>query len=424
MKFVKQTDYKRFSSIPLGTVVKQGHMRTKPNIIKVREGVWMLDLRGKTFSSILQTVSEGKKTLYFDTKVGAETKAGEIEELLTSYGTKKLQTLEAVMRVDPIDLQQRLSPFNATVQEAVDFFIKMKSEELEKSKSQTVNVLVDEWLAEKKRKKEQNTMRGRTYDTLKIKGDAYKLKWGDRPVATITRKEIQEWIDNLEVVRKDYRTEASQITKRHYLNYLSQFFIWCKNNHGVPRDNPCNGYTVDINEDAGEVVYYTPEEAQQIMEHCMTKKFVGLIPYVAICLFSGVRVAECERLTWDNIDFEDKTIILTKADAKTFGRRPEMQPNLVAWLKWFNEKYPQYPLIPKKLVYIKRIFKKSLKLECGWLKNGLRHSAASYTLGGIKKDYSYLEANFGNSRQMLQQHYINFPSKDEALKFWSILPPK
>jgi hypothetical protein len=77
---------------------------TRPNIIRIGNGLYRLDLRRKTFSTILETISNGKKTLDFPTKAGAQRKADEVDQLLTQYGSKKLQTLEAVMRIDPLDL--------------------------------------------------------------------------------------------------------------------------------------------------------------------------------------------------------------------------------------------------------------------------------------------------------------------------------
>jgi integrase len=154
-----------------------------------------------------------------------------------------------------------------------------------------------------------------------------------------------------------------------------------------------------------------------------TKRFLSLLPFHAICMFSGVRTAECERLTWDNIDFKDRTIVVTKANSKTAGRRIETQPNLVAWLNWFHSTYSQYPLIPERGIEDK---KRQFRKQLGWVNwpsNGMRHSAASYTLGAKLGDYGYLERNFGNSRTMLEKHYLNFPSMEVSLKFWAIMPP-
>jgi hypothetical protein len=45
------------------------HRKTKPNVIRLRAGLYRLDLRGKVFRNILDTVSGGMKTLDFS--VGA-----------------------------------------------------------------------------------------------------------------------------------------------------------------------------------------------------------------------------------------------------------------------------------------------------------------------------------------------------------------
>jgi integrase len=387
-------------------------------------GIIRLDLRGKAFRNILQTVSGGKKSLEFHTKAAAERSADEIAELLQRYGLQRVENLTAVMRSNPVDLQNRLAPFNASIQDAVDFFVKIKMEESARQRTQTFSVLIDEWLAEKKTHVEQKTMRSATYETLFYKAKGYKAQWGTRPIATINSGEIKLWVENLMVkVGKYGRKAASQVSKQHQISYLSQFFIWCKKHHGTPKDNPCETIEMMRNKTAGAVSYFTPEEARKIMDHATTQRFISLLPYHAICLFSGVRATECGRLIWDNIDFEDGSIVLSNVNSKTRGRRPAMQPNLIAWLKWFHEKYPQYPLIPKSgFGDRKRQFRKTVGLDY-WHKNGMRHSAASYTLGAKLGDYGYLEQHFGNSRTMLQTHYLSYPSSKDSAMFWNILPP-
>jgi integrase len=396
-------------------------VKSRPNVIRIGGSVYRLDLRGKRFERILQTVSNGKKSLEFPSRAAANRKADEIEKLLEEYGQKKLETLESVMRVDPLELQAKLEPFGKTVQDAVDFYSKHLQEQREKEASQTLAHLMDEWLADKKRRVEQGTLRKATYDTLYWKANSengYKAQWGNRPIGTITPSEIWSWIEGLKVKNGD---TASQVSKQHQLSYLSQFFIWCQKNHGL-KSNPCEFLNVERNADAGEVNYYSVEDAKAILE-LSTTSFLSILPYHCICLFSGVRSTECEKLTWANIDFEDGSIVVPAINAKTgHGRRAQMQPNLIAWLQWYKSKYRLFHLIPVAgFADRKRLFRKHLKIK--WLKNGLRHSAASYILGAKIGDYGYLETNFGNSRAMLQQHYLNYPNKEESAKFWAIYPP-
>jgi integrase len=396
-------------------------MTTRPNINRMAAGSYRLDLRGKAFRSILNTVSEGKKTLEFGTRAVAERKADEIEELLAKYGSKKMENLDAALGLDPTELQKRLDPFGKTIRDAVNFYADYLANLRERESSQTLSLLMDGWISEKKKRVQQGTLSADTFDTLYWKANGengYKAKWGNRPVGTITPNEIVEYYES-------YKTKnglpASQVLKQHLLSYFSQFFRWCQKNHGL-KSNPCEFLSVQRNKDAGEVHYYTVEQAQAIMILSTDRRFVSILPFHAICLFSGVRTAECERLTWKNIDFEDGSIVVPKANAKTrHGRRATMQPNLITWLKWFKEKYYNYGLIPiQGFDERKRQFRRNLGFP--WYKNGLRHSAASYTLGAKLGDYGYLESNFGNSRAMLEQHYLNFPNKEESLKFWAISP--
>jgi hypothetical protein len=57
-------------------------MTSRPNVFRIGASVYRLDLRGKRFERILQTVSDGKKSLEFPSRAAADRKANEIEKLL------------------------------------------------------------------------------------------------------------------------------------------------------------------------------------------------------------------------------------------------------------------------------------------------------------------------------------------------------
>ena len=128
-----------------------------------------MDLRAKAFSRIRQTVSDGKQVVQFQFKKLAEEKADEVERLVAEYGNKKLETFDLLLKADPLALQAKLTPFGKTISDAVDFYEAFLKEQADKENSQTLGVLADEWLADKKRRVKQNTMRQATYDTLYYK---------------------------------------------------------------------------------------------------------------------------------------------------------------------------------------------------------------------------------------------------------------
>jgi integrase len=61
------------------------------------------------------------------------------------------------------------------------------------------------------------------------------------------------------------------------------------------------------------------------------------IPFLTIGLFTGARVSEIQRLTWDLVDFDKGTILFPKEITKTnIPKEPEILSNLAAWLEPFK----------------------------------------------------------------------------------------
>ena len=399
-------------------------MKNSPKIRRMGDKVFHLDLRSNTFNDVRAVVADGKKILQFQTRKEAEEKAEAIERLIAEHGRKKIASVDFILKEDPRLLQEKLTPYNKTIRDAVEFYVQHLETEMEKQRSETFDKLLDEWIGQKEREVQENTLRPRTLLTLKSMSKKYKIQWGNKRVATISSGDIKTWLDNLtyrskEDIENGMINVASQQTKYHHWSYLSQFFNWCRKTYRTPKENPCEFITVKREDNNPE--FFTPKQVQEIIDLSLTERYIDLLPFHVICLFSGTRPTECERLTWDNIDFEDKSIIIEKKDAKTRKhRRIEMQPNLVEWLNWFHAKYPNKPLI--QTVNFNDSSKRFRHKLGYWQANAMRHSFASYYLGGIKKDFGALELQMGNSRTMLQNHYVKFPNKADSELFWNIKP--
>jgi integrase len=219
--------------------------------------------------------------------------------------------------------------------------------------------------------------------------------------------------------KQTIKLEISSTYEKHHLSHLSQFFIWCKNNY-KPMLNPCEGISVKYETEVP--TFFSVEQTNEFLKLTLDNEHIELLPFHVVCLFAGVRPKECERLAWGDIDFDDNCIVMQKGNAKTkTGRRPEILPVLSTWLKWYQAKHPNAPLIPTNFKRKVNAFRTAFG---EWEHNVLRHSFASYYLSGIKKDFGALEATLGNSRLILQKHYVQFPPKADALKFWEITPDK
>lgn len=393
-------------------------MKTKPLIHKIAVSEYRLDLRGKSFASLLPIVSNGKKSLQFDTYAEAERKADEIAKLLQSHGKSRLENVSRILTDDIPGLYSKLAPFNATLGQAVDHYIKHLVTIRQAEATETVEACVMKWLEAKEAEKEKGTLRPRTLETLKFYGKKFKAQWGTKKIGTLTKHEIKSWLEGLSIPKPGARLAVSSTYEKHHLNHLSQLFIWVRHNGQPTLVNPCEEITVKS--ETAEPVFFTVEQATKLLRLLNQDEWIDLLPYHAICLFAGVRPKECERLTWGEIDFDDACIVMTKGNAKTrTGRRPELHATLVSWLKHFQAKFPKAPLIPADF---KRKIAGFREAYGNWEHNVMRHSFSSYYLAGIKKDFGALEAMLGNSRLILQKHYVRFPSKDAASQFWGLTP--
>jgi hypothetical protein len=133
-------------------------MKTSPVIHKIAVGEYRLDLRGKTFANLLPLVSNGKKSLQFETLAAAERKAEEIEKLVESHGKSRLENVSRIIRDDVDTLYAKLNPFNRTLTEAVDFYVAHLVATRNAESTETMTVMVDKWLEAKRIEKEKGTL--------------------------------------------------------------------------------------------------------------------------------------------------------------------------------------------------------------------------------------------------------------------------
>ncbi|MCX6922931.1 MAG: tyrosine-type recombinase/integrase, partial [Verrucomicrobia bacterium] len=174
----------------------------------------------------------------------------------------------------------------------------------------------------------------------------------------------------------------------------------------------------DVDETTPEI--WTVEEAERLLSNA--NEF-GLLPYVAIGLFAGVRTTEMLRMDSKAINFETKTITIAPGVAKKRSQRTiEMQPALLAWLAPFKETLQT----GGKFVEAGKLARNKEKLlEAAripeWKANGLRHSFGTYHFTSFQNDDS-TSFQMGNSPQVMHKHYKALATKETAEKFWSLRP--
>jgi integrase len=299
------------------------------------------------------------------------------------------------------DAMEALKPFGKTITDAVQHYIAyLKASE----RSCTATQLVGELLKAKK----ADGVSERHLRDIRSRLSVFAEKFDGRMVATITSKEIDEWLRSLPV---------APVTRNHYRGLAGLAFNFAVRN-GYAVSNPA--------EDAAQAKVVG--EAPGILTVTETARLLeaatlDILPYLAIGLFAGLRRAEIERLDWSEIDFDSSLIKVTAKKSKTAQRRfVTMQPNLREWL---------LPLRKHKgnvtpALSFRESFEQAREAAgiSEWPENALRHSFASYHLAHFKNAASTaLELGHHDSR-ITFAHYRELVKPKDAERYWNISPAR
>jgi integrase len=304
-------------------------------------------------------------------------------------------------RVMAQNAMQRLQPYGKTIDDATRHYVAYLNAA---ERSCSAEDLVTELLKAKK----ADGLGEPSLAILKSRLGYFAEQFDGRLVATITTREIDDWLRSLEV---------GPLTRNHYRASLLSAFNFAVR-HGYAVENPAL-HAAKAKVIGGPPGILTVEQAARLLESATPE----ILPYFSVGLFAGLRRAELERLDWAEVDFESGLIEVKAAKAKTAMRRlVTIQPNLRAWL------------LPRRQhagpVTLKQDFRelfKSARERAGvvtWPDNALRHSFASYHLAHFKNAaVTALELGHHNAA-ITFEHYRELVRPKEAARYWSLKPAK
>ena len=141
----------------------------------------------------------------------------------------------------------------------------------------------------------------------------------DKSCHEVTSGELEQWFHT----RNWKRSTIDGVIAK-----IGPFFTWCvRESYCV--SNPCRAVKRPQSDDSPPAIF-TPSEAQKLLLTAL-KTDPGMVPYLAIGLFAGVRPLEIQRL--QKQDISDLYIEITAAKSKTRKRRLVSLPdNLKEWL--------------------------------------------------------------------------------------------
>lgn len=226
-------------------------------------------------------------------------------------------------------------------------------------------------------------------------------------VSHLTTIELQRWVDT---------RNGGIVSRRQMRVHLVGLY-----NFGMRRkvchENPATGIDVPtIPKHKPHIL--TVDDCQTLMA-TTAALYPGMVPYMAICLFAGVRPAEAARLNWKDIRFDKREIFIDSSISKTHDDRwVQMSDNLVQWLLPHREREGLIPFVRFQFDEIREKSKVQWKSDC------LRHSFCSYHLA-LHENAGKTALQAGH-RQLgtLFEHYRRAVEKTDAEQFWKISPPK
>jgi hypothetical protein len=216
------------------------------------------------------------------------------------------------------------------------------------------------------------------------------------------------------------RGKPSLKTQNNRRGVLSTFFKFAMQKGWIATNPVEKTQYFRINHRRGSAVTITAEKAAALIEFVETFNGGELVPYFAICLFGGVRPCvrwgEITKLKPESVRLDTGVIRIEPEVSKVkMPRNVTIQPNLAVWLR----AYPleKFPIVPRDATNTRR----TVFAKFGLTHDVLRHTFISMFVAKFRSmGEAALQA--GNSEAIIRKHYLDLKSKEEAEKFFGILP--
>lgn len=219
-------------------------------------------------------------------------------------------------------------------------------------------------------------------------------------------------------VRGRYESEASRLTVR---TRLRAWAAWCAGEgrewlpHGFAR-----GITWErVRVDARPIEFLTGAEVGAVLAAAPESIRFGLV----LVAFAGVRPREAERLTWAEVNWETKSILVPGAAAKTRATRRlhDLPENVWAWLATAGRR--EGPIVTTNHRNAAKALLRAREAAglTRWPHDCLRHSFGTH---GWHRGAEWCAATMGHVRgfDMLAKHYRGCVSAAEARAYFEVRP--
>jgi integrase/recombinase XerD len=292
----------------------------------------------------------------------------------------------------------KLEPHSVRMDDAINAHVTAIEQ---RKRSVTVNKLVEEFI-ENRRAKGKSEIYIRDLTTRLRR---FKALMGDRIIADITSADVDHWIQSLNVGPQ---------TQNNFRAVLSAMWTF------AVRRGYAAGNVIQLVDKTSVVRDHVPTFSVEQLTSLFVAAPPDYLPVLAIGAFAGLRPEEINKLRWEDLDFQERTIRVNASAAKTRKKRfAEISDNLLAWLQPYAGRTGS--VAPRNLQKLRRATMKAANIG-KWPPDVLRHSFASAHYA-FHRDPARTAVIMGHRDQnMLLTHYRDLMRPSEAAKYWQIAP--
>ncbi|MBV9008595.1 MAG: tyrosine-type recombinase/integrase [Verrucomicrobia bacterium] len=266
-----------------------------------------------------------------------------------------------------------------------------------------ISAAVDEMIAAKKRK---------GVSELYLADLRYRLgKFADAfhcDVNSLTKSDVARFLDALKLSPRSHN---------NFLRALRAFFTYAKRHDCLSKEIDLLERVEKRTEKKAPVEIFTPKQLAALVRHSPAQ----LQPCIALAAFAGVRAEEILRLEWRDVERLPGFVEVAAHKAKTASRRTvPISDNLAKWLAVAPRNGERiWP--HSKAWFFEALREAADAAKVQWAHNAPRHSYISYRLAEVR-DKNFVAMECGTSPKMIDEHYRELTTPEQAKSWFSIAP--
>jgi len=274
----------------------------------------------------------------------------------------------------------------------------------------------DDFIADRQRE----FLSRRTVAQLRSNVGRFVRTCAGRKMTALCHQDVTDW---LEQFHPTSHPTSHPRTYNAYLTSLNTFFRWCIRKKFLSESPAAS--VLKINErriaDMDQEPHVLTGEQCKALLVATRATDAGLLPYVGLCLFAGLRPErEAAKLNWQDVGGE---ILVRGLNAKTRQRRHVVIHPALADLLGSPAGDACGPaagdLPPRNLRRRFQAVRQAAGLLEGWKQDCMRHTFASMSLAAFGVEKTVAALGHGDY-DMLFRHYRALVSPADAEKFWKL----